>query len=214
MHNLEFWLDKPFRASWPIGPWWSRRGAPAICRSAGPWHRARHAIPDRPKRLDHGQSLLVQDAGVASERQALRARTIVRCWFGGHHHRVGHRDPHDHLELGFNIAPAIASAGIASAALSFARSPWRATNLSGIFMVAEDQLGIGYSWTSGRRSAPWRTWTARHPRCGTSRAPCGTCERRDPAGGQPVPGPGPLRAGTSPCLYDTNIDLVADMIEH
>lgn len=46
-------------------------------------------------------------------------------------------------ELGFNIAPVIASAGIAGVALSFGAQSLVKDYLSGIFIVAEDQLGIG-----------------------------------------------------------------------
>lgn len=46
-------------------------------------------------------------------------------------------------ELGFNIAPVIASAGIAGVALSFGAQSLVKDFLSGIFIVAEDQLGIG-----------------------------------------------------------------------
>ena len=46
-------------------------------------------------------------------------------------------------ELGFNIAPVIASAGIAGVALSFGAQSLVKDFLAGIFIVAEDQLGIG-----------------------------------------------------------------------
>ncbi|MFW0154541.1 mechanosensitive ion channel family protein [Rothia sp. P6271] len=46
-------------------------------------------------------------------------------------------------ELGFNIAPVIASAGVVGVALSFGAQSLVKDYLSGIFIVAEDQLGIG-----------------------------------------------------------------------
>lgn len=46
-------------------------------------------------------------------------------------------------ELGFNIAPVIASAGVVGVALSFGAQSLVKDFLSGIFIVAEDQLGIG-----------------------------------------------------------------------
>ena len=48
-------------------------------------------------------------------------------------------------ELGYDIAPVLASAGIAGVALSFGAQSLVKDYLSGIFMVAEDQLGIGDS---------------------------------------------------------------------
>ncbi|MFW0107796.1 mechanosensitive ion channel family protein [Rothia sp. P7181] len=46
-------------------------------------------------------------------------------------------------ELGFNIAPVLASAGVVGVALSFGAQSLVKDYLSGIFIVAEDQLGIG-----------------------------------------------------------------------
>lgn len=46
-------------------------------------------------------------------------------------------------EMGFNIAPVIASAGVVGVALSFGAQSLVKDFLSGIFIVAEDQLGIG-----------------------------------------------------------------------
>lgn len=46
-------------------------------------------------------------------------------------------------ELGFNIAPVLASAGVVGVALSFGAQSLVKDFLSGIFIVAEDQLGIG-----------------------------------------------------------------------
>lgn len=80
MHNLEFWLDKPFRVLLVL------IGAVVVSAVVRLLIRkvtrgiARGTQSRIVKRLDHGQSRWVQDAGVASERQALRARTSVRCW--------------------------------------------------------------------------------------------------------------------------------------
>ncbi|WP_421083152.1 mechanosensitive ion channel family protein [Rothia nasimurium] len=46
-------------------------------------------------------------------------------------------------EMGFNIAPVIASAGVVGVALSFGAQSLVKDFLAGIFIVAEDQLGIG-----------------------------------------------------------------------
>ena len=151
MHNLEFWLDKPFRVLLVL------IGAVVVSAVVRLLIRkvtrgiARGTQSRIVKRLDHGQSRWVQDAGVASERQALRARTIgavlasvatIIVWAIAILMIIS--------ELGFNIAPVIASAGIAGVALSFGPQSLVKGYLSGLFMAA---------------------------------------------GGQPVPGLGPLRAG-------------------
>lgn len=117
-------------------------------------------------------------------------------------------------ELGFNIAPVIASAGIAGVALSFGAQSLVKDYLSGIFMVAEDQLGIGDSVDLGEaigtvenvglrvtqvRDVKGTLWHVRNGeilRVGNQSQGWARCVLDIP-----VP-------------YDTNIDLVADMIEH
>lgn len=91
-----------------------------------------------------GSSTYAADTAVSNSRQAQRARTvgsvlrslasIVVCTVA---------ILMIIAELGFNIAPVIASAGIAGVALSFGAQSLVKDFLSGIFIVAEDQLGIG-----------------------------------------------------------------------
>lgn len=96
------------------------------------------------RKLDSGKAKWVEDAGLARQRQAQRARTVgsvlasvatLAIWAIALLMIIS--------ELGFNIAPVIASAGIAGVALSFGAQSLVKDYLSGIFMVAEDQLGIG-----------------------------------------------------------------------
>lgn len=96
------------------------------------------------RKLDSGRPQWVEDAGLARKRQAQRAQTVgsvlasvltLTIWAVALLMIVS--------ELGFNIAPVLASAGIAGVALSFGAQSLVKDYLSGIFMVAEDQLGIG-----------------------------------------------------------------------
>lgn len=86
----------------------------------------------------------VEDAATARKRQAQRAQTVgsvlrsvvtIVIWTIAILMIIS--------ELGFNIAPVIASAGIAGVALSFGAQSLVKDYLAGISIVAEDQLGIG-----------------------------------------------------------------------
>ncbi|WP_246180214.1 mechanosensitive ion channel family protein [Kocuria coralli] len=96
------------------------------------------------RKLDAGKAQWVQDAGLARERQVQRAKTVgsvlasvatLAVWAIALLMVIS--------ELGFNIAPVVASAGIAGVALSFGAQSLVKDYIAGIFMVAEDQLGIG-----------------------------------------------------------------------
>lgn len=88
--------------------------------------------------------LLGVQAQVLSLRQAQRAKTV-----GSVLHSVASIVTWTVMivmiiaEMGFNIAPVIASAGVVGVALSFGAQSLVKDFLSGIFIVAEDQLGIG-----------------------------------------------------------------------
>lgn len=84
------------------------------------------------------------DTSLATARQAQRAKTVgsvlrsvsaIMIWTVTLVMVIA--------ELGFNIAPVIASAGVVGVALSFGAQSLVKDFLSGIFIVAEDQLGIG-----------------------------------------------------------------------
>lgn len=95
------------------------------------------------KRTDRGERW-VEDTKLSNERQAQRAKTVgsvlrsvatIVIWAMALLMVIS--------ELGFNIAPVLASAGIAGVALSFGAQSLVKDYLAGISMVAEDQLGIG-----------------------------------------------------------------------
>lgn len=215
MDNWEFWLDKPFRVVLVL------LGAMVVSALVRLLIRkitrgiARGTQSRIIKRFDHGQARWVQDAGLASERQSLRARTIgavlssvstVVVWAIAILMIIS--------ELGYNIGPVLASAGIAGVALSFGAQSLVKDYLSGIFMVAEDQLGIGDSVDLGEavgtvenvglrvtqvRDVKGTLWHVRNGeilRVGNQSQGWARCVLDIP-----VP-------------YDTNIDLIADMIEH
>ncbi|GAA2511821.1 mechanosensitive ion channel family protein [Kocuria salsicia] len=215
MDNWEFWLDKPFRVALVIV------GAVVVSAVARLLIRkitrgiARGTQSRIVRRFDHGQARWVQDSGIAAERQALRARTIgavlssvssLVVWAIAILMVIS--------ELGFNIAPVLASAGIAGVALSFGAQSLVKDYLSGVFIVAEDQLGIGDSVDLGEaigtvenvglrvtqvRDVKGTLWHVRNGeilRVGNQSQGWARCVLDIP-----VP-------------YDTNIDLIADMIAH
>ena len=167
------------------------------------------------RKTDNGKPRWVIDAGLASDRQAQRASTVgsvlssvatIVIWAVAILMIIA--------ELGFNIAPVLASAGIAGVALSFGAQSLVKDYLSGIFMVAEDQLGIGDSVDLGEaignvesvglrvtqvRDVKGTLWHVRNGeilRVGNQSQGWARCVLDIP-----VP-------------YDTNIDLLTDLIEH
>ena len=167
------------------------------------------------RKTDNGKPRWVIDAGLASDRQAQRASTVgsvlssvatIVIWAVAILMIIS--------ELGFNIAPVLASAGIAGVALSFGAQSLVKDYLSGIFMVAEDQLGIGDSVDLGEaignvesvglrvtqvRDVKGTLWHVRNGeilRVGNQSQGWARCVLDIP-----VP-------------YDTNIDLLTDLIEH
>lgn len=167
------------------------------------------------RKIDNGKARWVADAGLASDRQAQRASTVgsvlssvavIVIWAVAILMIIA--------ELGFNIAPVLASAGIAGVALSFGAQSLVKDYLSGIFMVAEDQLGIGDSVDLGEaigtvesvglrvtqvRDVKGTLWHVRNGeilRVGNQSQGWARCVLDIP-----VP-------------YDTNIDLLTDLIEH
>ena len=79
-------------------------------------------------------------------------------------------------ELEVNVAPLIASAGVIGVALGFGAQALVKDFLSGIFMLIEDQYGIGdvviWAMASLATSSPS---PCASPRSAISMAPCGTC---------------------------------------
>lgn len=167
------------------------------------------------RRFDQDGPRWVQDAGLASERQTQRASTVGSVLSSVTTLVIAVIAILMIIsELGFNIAPVLASAGIAGVALSFGAQSLVKDYLSGIFMVAEDQLGIGDSVDLGDavgtvesvglrvtqvRDVKGTLWHVRNGeilRVGNQSQGWARCVLDIP-----VP-------------YDTNIDLLSDLIEH
>ncbi|MCD1145841.1 mechanosensitive ion channel family protein [Kocuria sp. LUK] len=140
----EFWLDKPLRILVVLlgAVLLSAVVRLLIRRVTGGIARGTRSRIVR--RLESGRPRWVEDAGLAGARQAQRAHTIgsvlssvstVVIWAVALLMVVS--------ELDYDIGPVLASAGIAGVALSFGAQSLVKDYLSGIFMVAEDQLGIG-----------------------------------------------------------------------
>ncbi|MHC5558309.1 mechanosensitive ion channel family protein [Kocuria sp. U4B] len=140
----DFWLDKPLRILLVL------LGAAVLAAVLRLLIRrvtggiARGTRSRIVRRLESGRPRWVEDAGLAGARQAQRAHTIgsvlssvttVVVWAVALLMVIS--------ELDYDIGPVLASAGIAGVALSFGAQSLVKDYLSGIFMVAEDQLGIG-----------------------------------------------------------------------
>ena len=61
-------------------------------------------------------------------------------------------------QLGLNLAPLIAGAGIAGVAIGFGAQSLVRDFLSGLFILLEDQYGVGDTSTS---AATWSAWSRR-----------------------------------------------------
>ncbi len=77
-------------------------------------------------------------------------------------------------ELGVNIAPIIASAGIIGIALGFGAQSLVKDFLSGVFMVFEDRYGVGDVVELGEAIGTVEAVTLRSPGFATSTARSGT----------------------------------------
>ncbi|MEX5269194.1 mechanosensitive ion channel family protein [Kocuria sabuli] len=142
--SWQFWLDKPLRVLVVLlGATVLSAVARLLIRrvSGGIARGTRSRIV---RRLDRGKPRWIEDAGLAGARQAQRATTIgsvlssvgtVLIWAVALLMILS--------ELEYDIGPVLASAGIAGVALSFGAQSLVKDYLSGIFIVAEDQLGIG-----------------------------------------------------------------------
>jgi len=113
-------------------------------------HRAISRLAQRaaegtvPGVLSRGPSRLIADAPLLSERRQQRAATmasVLKSISTGVILAVAFVMAL--AEIGLNIAPVIASAGIAGVALGFGAQSLVKDFLSGIFMILEDQYGVG-----------------------------------------------------------------------
>lgn len=144
--TVDFWLDKPLRIFLIIV------GATILRMVVGlAIRKITHSVAKGTKlrvipTLDERtrRTTWISSNSVGNSRQSQRARTVgsvlrsvssIAIWMVAIVMIIS--------ELGFNIAPVIASAGILGVALSFGAQSLVKDFLSGIFIVAEDQLGIG-----------------------------------------------------------------------
>ena len=77
-------------------------------------------------------------------------------------------------ELGYNIAPILAGAGVLGVAVGFGSQSLVKDFLSGVFMLVEDQYGVGDVVDLGRPPAPSRRSRCGSRGCATWTAPSGT----------------------------------------
>lgn len=98
----------------------------------------------REPRTDLGGALLRVTSALEDERRAGRARTLGSVLRSTVSIVIGSIVVMMVLnELGVNLAPLLASAGVAGVALGFGAQSLVKDFLSGIFMLAEDQYGVG-----------------------------------------------------------------------
>ena len=101
-------------------------------------------------------------------------------------------------ELGINLAPLIAGAGIAGVALGFGAQNLVKDCVSGLFMLIEDQYGIGDVVDLGVATGVGRADHAAHDRAARpGRHGVARPERRDPARRQPLASCGRSPSSTS-----------------
>ena len=94
--------------------------------------------------------------------------------------------------LGLDLGPLIAGAGIVGVAVGFGSQNLVRDFISGIFMLMEDQYGVGDVVDAGPATGTVEgVGAAHHPAAGRQRHPLAHPQRRDPPGRQPLPGLGP-----------------------
>ena len=109
-------------------------------------------LPDRLNRMAVGRST-TENGDSARSRRMQRARTMGDLLKSVDHRRHrGDRHHHDAAELDYEIGPILASAGILGVALGFGAQNLVKDFLAGIFMIFEDQLGVGDSVDLGEAS--------------------------------------------------------------
>ncbi len=87
---------------------------------------------------------VLSNTGLLSARRSQRARTLASVLKSGSTALIGAVVGLMALgDLGFNVAPLIASAGIVGVAIGFGAQALVKDMLSGIFMLVEDQYGVG-----------------------------------------------------------------------
>ena len=100
-------------------------------------------------------------------------------------------------DLGLNLAPVLASAGVLGLAIGFGAQSLVRDFLSGIFMLLEDQYGVE-SLTRATPPGPSRRSASGSPGCATSTAWSGTCATGPSTGSATSHRGGPAPWSTSP----------------
>ena len=117
-------------------------------------------------------------------------------------------------ELGINIGPIIASAGILGVALGFGAQSLVKDFLSGIFMILEDQYGVGDVVDVGEATGTVEeVGAARHAAARPSRRRLVRPQRRDPAASATRPRGGRLASSTCSVAYNEDLDRVRRIVD-
>jgi small conductance mechanosensitive channel len=147
----DFWLDKPLRVSLILlgGFLLNIVLRMVIKRVTGKIADGETAKLDKfdpaaPKNTKDPRYWLIQDSPIAAVRRAQRSKTIGSVLRSITTIVLATLTVLMVLtELEFNLGPVLASAGIAGVAIGFGAQTLVKDYLSGLFMVAEDQYGIG-----------------------------------------------------------------------
>jgi small conductance mechanosensitive channel len=133
-----------------VARWLAHRFITRATRSNG---RSRIPMVLRPLRERAPGTLLAASRSLLSERRRQRAETIGSVLRSGSSAVIFTIAVMEVLhELGLDLAPLIASAGIAGVALGFGAQNIVKDVLSGMFMILEDQLGVGDNVDLGQAS--------------------------------------------------------------
>ena len=99
--------------------------------------------------------------------------------------------------LGLSLGPLIAGAGIVGVALGFGAQSLVKDFLSGMFMLIEDQYGVGDVIDVGEATGTVEAVSCARPGCATSTARCGTSRTARSSGSGTSRSSGPVRSSTS-----------------
>jgi small-conductance mechanosensitive channel len=135
-----------------VARWLAHRFIARLTSSSGASGR-RRPLALRPLRERAPSSLVAAGRSLLSERRRQRAETIgsvLRSTVSALIFTIASMEILH--ELGINLAPLIASAGIAGVALGFGAQNIVKDILSGMFMILEDQLGVGDDVDLGQAS--------------------------------------------------------------
>jgi small conductance mechanosensitive channel len=116
-------------------------------------------------------------------------------------------------EVGIDVAPILASAGVLGLAIGFGAQNLVKDFLSGVMMMVEDQYGVGDAVDLARQSATWRPSDCASPACATSTERSGTCATARSCGSATRARTGPARSWTSDVGYREDLVRVRDVLQ-